>query len=86
MRVDIKADRYLDASGLCCPMPMIRVNEAIHVVAVGEVIELVATDPASRNDIPSWCERTGHALLSAGFDSDSYQYRYFIRKTTSADA
>jgi len=59
---------------------MIRLNEVIKVAWAGEGIEMLATDPATRNDIPSWCVRTGHSLLSSAFDSDSDQYRYLIRK------
>ena len=54
----------LDTSGKCCPMPMVETNKAIKGLAVGDVLEIIATDVGTRKDIPSWCERTGQTLLS----------------------
>ncbi len=69
----------LDTSGKCCPMPMVDTNAAIKSLRTGEVLELIATDPATRSDIPSWCERTGNELLET--KSGDGRYRYLIRKT-----
>lgn len=71
----------LDTSGKCCPMPMVDTNVAIKSLRTGEVLELIATDPATRNDIPSWCERTGNELLEMETESGGRRYRYLIRKT-----
>ncbi len=69
----------LDTSGKCCPMPMVDTNVAIKSLQAGEVLELIATDPATRSDIPSWCKRTGNELLET--ESGDGRYRYLIRKT-----
>jgi len=68
----------LDTSGKCCPMPMVDTNTAIKALQTGEILELIATDPATRSDIPSWCERTGNELIE--ITSGGGRYRYLIRK------
>ena len=68
----------LDTTGKCCPMPMVETNRAIHALRSGEVLEIVATDPGTRTDIPSWCARTGHRLLSTS-ESDG-TLRYYVQK------
>jgi tRNA 2-thiouridine synthesizing protein A len=71
-------DISVDTSGKCCPMPIVDTNKAIKKLEIGQVLEVIATDPGTKNDIPSWCERTGHELLE--IDSGNDEYRYFIRK------
>ncbi len=69
----------LDMTGYFCPEPVIRVNEAIGDVEVGEVLELLADDPSSKPDIQSWTKRTGHELISIEEDGDVF--RFLIRRT-----
>lgn len=71
----IKSNQVLDTSGKCCPMPMVETNMAIKVMTDGEILEILATDPATQQDIPAWCERTGHQLLEATQQDDKYIYR-----------
>lgn len=68
----------LDTSGKCCPMPMVETNKAMKNLAVGDVLEVIATDVGTRTDIPSWCERTGQTLLSMA--EDNGVLRYQVRK------
>ena len=79
MVVAVKADRLLDCRGLLCPMPVIRTRQAIDDLSVGQVLELVATDPGSKADIEAWSRQTGHELLA--WERENEVYRYFIRKT-----
>lgn len=69
----------LDTTGKCCPMPMVETNQAIKGLAPGQVLEIVASDPGTRTDIPSWCRRTGNRLLSAS--EDGGVFRYYVEKT-----
>lgn len=69
----------LDMTGYFCPEPVIRVNEAIGDVEVGEVLELLADDPSSKPDIQSWTKRTGHELISV--EEDGGVFRFLIRRT-----
>jgi tRNA 2-thiouridine synthesizing protein A len=69
----------LDMTGYFCPEPVIRVNEAIGDIEVGEVLELLADDPSAEPDIKSWTKRTGHELVSC--DKDGDVSRFLIRRT-----
>lgn len=71
----------LDTSGKCCPMPMVETTKAIKAMVPGEVLEIIATDVGTRKDIPSWCQRSGHTLLSMT-ENDSI-LRYYVRKGAS---
>jgi tRNA 2-thiouridine synthesizing protein A len=75
---EIKATTTLDRSGKCCPMPMVETTKAIKALAPGDILEIVATDVGTRRDIPSWCERSGHTLLS--MTEHDKVLRYFVRK------
>lgn len=68
----------LDTSGKCCPMPMVETNKAFKTLAVGDVLEIIATDVGTLTDIPSWCARTGHTLLSSS-EQDNV-IRFYVRK------
>ena len=56
----------------------IGVRKAIKALASGDILEIVATDVGTRRDIPSWCERSGHTLLS--MTEHDKVLRYFVRK------
>lgn len=60
----VQTVRTLDLKGLLCPIPVVRMAQAIKTVAVGEVIEATASDPGVMADIPAWCRTTGHALVA----------------------
>jgi len=53
----------LDACGLQCPGPIIKVYKAAGELKEGEILEVSATDPAFGTDLESWCKRTGHQLI-----------------------
>ena len=53
----------IDASGLMCLLPLLRLKKALSTVASGEVIKVTATDPAAHLDIGVFVEQAGHKLL-----------------------
>jgi tRNA 2-thiouridine synthesizing protein A len=55
--------RTLDARGLYCPMPIVKINKTVKEMKSGEVIKVLCTDPGSERDFQSWCEKTGNKLL-----------------------
>jgi len=59
------ADAELDATGLKCPMPVLRARRALKPLAPGATLRVLADDPAAAKDFPAFCETTGHKLLSA---------------------
>ena len=54
---------HLDTKGLICPEPVMMLHKVIRKAAGAEVIEILATDPASTRDIPNFCRHLGHELL-----------------------
>jgi tRNA 2-thiouridine synthesizing protein A len=55
--------KTLDASGLACPMPVVRTRQAINTLESGQVLEVISTDRGSCSDIPAWAEGTGNRLV-----------------------
>lgn len=55
----------LNARRLLCPLPVIRTQNAIKKLAVGEQIEVFATDPGVLQDIPAWARIHGHKVILA---------------------
>ncbi|TMK91033.1 MAG: hypothetical protein E6G43_04280 [Actinobacteria bacterium] len=71
--------RTVDAKGQSCPGPLVALARALKDARTGDLFELLATDPGSRSDVPSWAEISGNELLEAEvLDDDSF--RYVIRK------
>jgi TusA-related sulfurtransferase len=56
------ADHTVDARGLQCPMPVIKLSQAIMTALPGETVELISTDRGSCSDVPAWAADMGHAL------------------------
>jgi len=53
---------HVDARRLLCPMPVIRLQDAINELPVGSLVEITCTDPGVKNDIPAWCNINGHNI------------------------
>jgi tRNA 2-thiouridine synthesizing protein A len=66
----------LDCLGQRCPLPVIALAKRMPLVAVGEVVRVLADDPAAANDIPAWCRLTGQEL--AGADGTAFDVRRLI--------
>lgn len=64
MTQEIKADQTINLEGLLCPIPVVKVSQAVKNLAVGGVLEATATDPGVLADIPAWARSTGNELLS----------------------
>lgn len=68
-------DMVLDLKGLVCPVPVVKVANAIKTVEVGAIIEASATDPGILADIPAWCKSTGHELLDIERNGKAFIFR-----------
>jgi len=55
----------LDALGRKCPIPIIMLADRIRDVAIGQVIEVLADDPAAKTDLPAWCALKSHEFVRA---------------------
>ena len=71
-------DQTLDATGLKCPMPVLRARRALKRMASGDLLEVHADDPASAKDFPAFCETTGDTLEETAADGETLIFR--IRK------
>lgn len=65
----------IDARGLLCPLPVLRLRKALAPLAAGAEVELQATDRASRIDVPHFCAGAGHELLDMREEGDTLIYR-----------
>ncbi len=72
-------DHTLDARGLLCPLPVLKLRKRLKSLAVGEVIALWADDPAAVIDVPHFCAESGHALVSTRDEAGGQVY--VIRKS-----
>ncbi len=59
-----------DATGLLCPLPVLRANRKLRELPVGGLLTVRATDPAAEKDFPAFCNQTGHELVSASRDGE----------------
>jgi tRNA 2-thiouridine synthesizing protein A len=71
---ELTADVELDTKGLKCPEPVMMLHRQIRKMAVGEVVKVVATDPATTRDIPSFCEFLPHELISSCVEGGEYHF------------
>ena len=70
--------KSIDTVGLYCPVPLFKTREAIDEIQDGEVLEVLADDPAAEEDIKRFAKRTGNELLS--FENNDGTLRFLIRK------
>lgn len=68
----------LDCSGMNCPLPVVKTKQELERLAAGEVVKVIATDPGSQNDIPSFCRRNSFELLS--FIEEGNRFFFYIKK------
>jgi len=68
----------VDAKGQSCPGPLVSLAKAIKDASVGDLLELLATDPGSKSDVPSWATLSGNELVETS--EDEGVFRYVVRK------
>ncbi|WP_424966837.1 sulfurtransferase TusA family protein [Dinoroseobacter sp. S375] len=69
----------LDARGLLCPLPVLKVRKRLKSLPSGTELHLLADDPAAIVDVPHYCAESGHALLRQSDEGDAQLY--VIRKS-----
>ena len=75
---EIKEDKLVDASGLSCPMPVVKAAKEMRGLQPGQILKIVATDRGSLADIPAWAEDTGNELLDT--QTEGGRYVFLVRK------
>jgi tRNA 2-thiouridine synthesizing protein A len=79
MEAQTKIAQTLDCKGVLCPIPVIKLSKAIKTIQVGEVLELLATDPGSVPDMEGFQNQTGHQIVAS--EQQSGVYRFLVRRT-----
>jgi tRNA 2-thiouridine synthesizing protein A len=74
-----KIDQTIDARNLRCPEPVLRSKKTLKSLKVGQVLEILTTDPGSQRDIPSWARVTGQELLVSE-ERGPKDFRFLVRK------
>jgi tRNA 2-thiouridine synthesizing protein A len=74
----MEKDETLDSRGLMCPMPIVKLAKKMKEMQVGKVVELIADDIGSKEDVPAWIQRTGNELVE--MKQEGKVYYFYIRK------
>ncbi len=80
MSAEFDVTRTLDVKGASCPMPVVKTKSAVDDLEVGQVLEVLATDPGSMSDIDGWSSGTNGVEL-LGQDEGDDVYRHYVRRT-----
>jgi len=76
--MNLDFDLELDASGLSCPLPLLKAKLALNSLAPQQVLKVIATDPGSERDFKVFVQQSRHTILS--FSKDDSVYSYWIQK------
>ncbi len=72
-------DTELDASGLNCPLPILRAKKTLNSMDAGQVLHIIATDPGSIKDFDAFAKQTGNELMES--KEDGGKYHFLIKKS-----
>lgn len=75
-------DEDIDATGLLCPLPVLKLRKRLQAMPAGAVARLRATDPAARIDVPHFCNEAGHSLMAVETEGDARLF--FVQKSDQA--
>ena len=75
-----EADEFLDCTGLLCPMPVVKTKRALKGMDIGQILEMIATDPGVVPDMEAWEKQTRHEIVLTEELKDEV-FRFLIRKT-----
>ncbi|MDF1727243.1 MAG: sulfurtransferase TusA family protein [Sulfitobacter sp.] len=72
------SEHELDARGLLCPLPVLKLRKRLAALAPGDSIRMLADDPAALIDVPHFCAESGHELVQTGDEGAAQSY--LVRK------
>ncbi|NOY52819.1 MAG: sulfurtransferase TusA family protein [Deltaproteobacteria bacterium] len=75
----VTADKTIDCTGLNCPLPVLKTKKAMDELTPGQTLEMLSTDPGSKNDITAWAKRTGNELVETV--EDSGVFKFYLKKS-----
>ena len=76
---NVRADVTADIVYMMCPMHLLKLDEMINDLEVGQVLEVLTDYDGALEDIPQWCRRTGNEFI--GMNETEDFYKFYIRKT-----
>jgi tRNA 2-thiouridine synthesizing protein A len=76
---EIVSQKTLDAIGLSCPLPLLKTKKTLAAMDLGEILEILSSDPGSQKDIPKYCKKNGNTFLGS-IPSKNGVTKYFIQK------
>ncbi|MFZ2302547.1 MAG: sulfurtransferase TusA family protein [Gallionella sp.] len=71
-------DKEFDASGMSCPLPVVKTKKALADMESGQVLKMISTDCGSVKDIQAFADQTGHTLLAS--TEEGGKYVFYIKK------
>ena len=71
---NITPDETLDCIGLSCPMPLLKTKKAIKGLKSGQIIEIISSDPGTKNDLPGFARKAGHEYLGEKAEEGSTKF------------
>ncbi len=71
-------DVEVDASGLNCPLPLLRLKKALMTMENGQIVKVIATDPAAHLDFGVFIDQAGHQMIE--YNKQENVQVFFIRK------
>ncbi|UCF71775.1 MAG: sulfurtransferase TusA family protein [candidate division WOR-3 bacterium] len=71
--------KTVDCVGLYCPQPLFQTREGMDAIEIGEILEVLADDPAAEEDIKRFAKRTGHEIVK--FEKQRDIIRFLLRRT-----
>ncbi|HLR63339.1 MAG TPA: sulfurtransferase TusA family protein [Lentibacillus sp.] len=74
----MEAVKVLDATGIACPMPVVKTKKAIEEIDSGEILEVHATDKGAKSDLAAWANSGGHELVDEAQGDDVL--KFWIKK------
>jgi tRNA 2-thiouridine synthesizing protein A len=72
-------DNQVDASGLSCPLPILRAKKALATMNAGQVLRVLATDPGSVKDFEAFARQTGNELIKSN-TLEAGSFEFFLRR------
>ncbi|MFD2759651.1 sulfurtransferase TusA family protein [Lentibacillus juripiscarius] len=74
----MEAAKVLDATGMACPMPVVKTKKAIEELNTGDILEVHATDKGAKSDLTAWAKSGGHELVDEAEEGDIL--KFWIKK------
>ena len=70
----------IDATGLLCPLPVLKLRKRIKSINTGQVIKIFTDDPAAELDIPHFCNETNNKILKKTREKSQNRFTFYVMK------